>query len=124
MMGALADENRLRLLAALGWAKDGELCVCQVVELLGLAASTVSKHLWILRQAGLVESRKEGKWMYYRLPRPDDDVPEIARELLAWLMPRLTDEKRIEEDGRRLKKILKVEPETLCCMQREGVRCC
>ena len=63
---ALADENRVRVLLALG---AGELCVCQIVELLGLAPSTVSKHLSILKQARLVESRKEGRWMFYRAGR-------------------------------------------------------
>ena len=62
---ALADENRLRMLMAL---QDGELCVCQITELMGLAMSTVSKHLSILYQAGLVNARKEGRWMYYSLP--------------------------------------------------------
>ncbi len=57
---ALADENRVRMLLAL---KGGELCVCQITELFGLAMSTVSKHLSILYQAGLTESRKEGRWI-------------------------------------------------------------
>ena len=65
---ALADEQRVRVLLAL---QRGELCVCQVVELLGLATSTVSKHMSILKQARLVESRKEGRWMYYRLAGDD-----------------------------------------------------
>ena len=51
---ALADEGRLRALAALF---PGELCACQIIELLGLAPSTVSKHMAILRHAGLVQSR-------------------------------------------------------------------
>ena len=63
--GALGDETRVRTLLAL---RKGELCVCQITELFGLAPSTVSKHLSILYQAGLVEARKEGRWMYYRLP--------------------------------------------------------
>jgi ArsR family transcriptional regulator, arsenate/arsenite/antimonite-responsive transcriptional repressor len=62
---ALADENRTRVLMFL---RDGELCVCRIVEMLALAPSTVSKHLNVLYQAGLVESRKEGRWIYYRLP--------------------------------------------------------
>ena len=60
---ALADENRVRLLLAL---QKQELCVCQLIELIGLAPSTVSKHMSILRQARLVEARKEGRWVYYR----------------------------------------------------------
>ena len=62
---ALADENRIRTLLAL---RQGELCVCQITELFGLAPSTISKHLSILFQAGLVESRKDGRWFYYQLP--------------------------------------------------------
>ena len=61
---ALADDNRTRALMCL---RDGELCVCQIIELLQLAPSTVSKHLDILHRAGLIESRKEGRWIYYRL---------------------------------------------------------
>ena len=60
---ALSDENRARILLALG---GRELCVCQVVELLGLAGSTVSRHMAILRQSGLVTARKDGRWIYYR----------------------------------------------------------
>ena len=59
---ALGHPARLRMLALL---KDGELCVCQVTEVLGLAPSTVSEHLSILRRAGFIEERKEGRWVYY-----------------------------------------------------------
>jgi ArsR family transcriptional regulator, arsenate/arsenite/antimonite-responsive transcriptional repressor len=61
VLKALADETRLRALCAL---RGGELCVCQLIALLELAPSTVSKHLSILRAARLVESRKEGRWIY------------------------------------------------------------
>ena len=65
---ALGDENRVRVLLAL---QGRELCVCQIIEFLGLAPSTVWKHISILKQARLVESRKEGRWMHYRLPGRD-----------------------------------------------------
>src|SRR5208282_6581214 len=65
---ALSDPNRVRILLAL---RRGELCVCQITELFGFAPSTVSKHLSILHQAGLVESRKAERWVFYRLPRAD-----------------------------------------------------
>jgi len=61
---ALSDETRLRLLLAL---RDQEVCLCQLVELVSLASSTVSKHMSILRQSRLVDGRKDGRWMYYRL---------------------------------------------------------
>src|ERR1035437_10616642 len=64
---ALSDENRVRALLAL---RGGELCVCQIIEMLGLAPSTVSKHMTILAQADLIECRKSGRWRYYRLTGP------------------------------------------------------
>src|SRR5664280_1261035 len=75
---ALADENRVRILMALG---PKELCVCQVVELLGLAPSTVSKHMAILKQARFVDGRKEGRWMFYRLAEKEASVE--AKEMTA-----------------------------------------
>ena len=58
---AIADTNRVRILCVL---QGRELCVCQIIEMLGLAPSTVSKHLSILRQARLLEDRKEGRCWY------------------------------------------------------------
>ena len=48
--------------------RQKEFCLCQIIELVGLAPSTVSKHMSILKQSRLVNSRKDGRWMYYRLP--------------------------------------------------------
>ena len=106
---ALADENRVRLLAAL---EGGELCVCQLIELIGLAPSTVSKHLSILRGARLIEGRKNGRWMYYRLT--DERVPTPAKTALEWLLAALKDRPRILEDRRRLGQVMKTVPEELC----------
>ena len=62
---ALADANRVRMVLAL---REQELCACQLTELFGLAPSTMSKHLSILYQARLVNTRKDGRWVYYSLP--------------------------------------------------------
>lgn len=75
---ALGDENRLRILMAL---RLRPLCVCEITTLLGLAASTTSKHLFILRQARLIESIKNGRWVYYRLPQNPTDCVRDALEL-------------------------------------------
>jgi len=64
ILSALADESRLRAFLLL---RDQELCVCQIIAVLGLSPSTVSRHMTLLYQAGLVERRKEGKWHYYRI---------------------------------------------------------
>src|SRR4051794_24104571 len=91
---ALADENRVRALLAL---RQGELCVCQITELLDLAPSTISKHLSILHQAELVESRKDGRWIYYQLPR--NGVAPVAREAIRWLERSLADDVLVAKDG-------------------------
>lgn len=78
---ALSDESRLRALLML---EPGELCVCQIVATLGLAPSTVSRHMTLLHNAGLVDRRKEGKWHYYRLARRDADP--VARAALRWVL--------------------------------------
>jgi DNA-binding transcriptional ArsR family regulator len=106
---ALADENRLRILMAL---QDGEQCVCRITGLMGLAMSTVSKHLSILYQAGLVNARKEGRWMYYSLP--GKETPTAAREAVAWVRRSLDGNERIAEDVKRMKKVLKMDVSELC----------
>lgn len=102
---ALSDEPRVRALLAL---RDGELCLCQVIELLDLAPSTVSKHMSLLKQAGLVEQRKEGRWHYYRLP---DEPSPMAQEAIDWALNWLADEKTIVTDA-----------ETLCCVKEKDLK--
>ena len=63
---ALSDPHRVRLLAA---CLDRERCVCQLVELIDLSNASISKHLAVLRHAGLLVSRKEGRWVHYRTPQ-------------------------------------------------------
>lgn len=116
---ALADDNRLRILAAL---RHGELCVCQVIELLELAPSTVSKHLSILRMAGLLESRKEGRWMHYRLPGPEESTA-AARRAIGFVLDSLRDDQRLVADDARLRQILATDPVEICMRQRIG-GCC
>jgi len=109
---ALADEHRVRTLLSL---RNRELCVCQITELLGLATSTVSKHLSILYQAGLAESRKEGRWIYYRLP--GKDAPVKVRRAIEWVAHSVNRETQVAEDAVRLKKILSIDPVELCKRQ-------
>ncbi len=74
---ALADETRLRILAILAdlpGGPGGELCVCHIHASLGVSQPTASRHLAYLRKAGLVEARRDGVWMHYRLVRPEDPV--------------------------------------------------
>jgi len=114
---ALADENRVRMLLAL---RGRELCLCQIVELVELAPSTVSKHMSILRQARLVEGRKDGRWMYYRLA--GHRAPAPVRKAIRWMLDCLAGDAQIVDDARRLQAILDVDPETIC--RRQSARTC
>jgi DNA-binding transcriptional ArsR family regulator len=109
---ALADEKRVRTLLAL---REGELCVCQITELFGLAPSTMSKHLSVLYQARLVESRKDGRWIYFRLP--NGEAPAVVKLAIQWVSKSVAEQPRIQEDARLLKRILKLNPSELCKRQ-------
>ncbi len=106
---ALADENRVRVLLAL---QKQELCVCQIIELLKLAPSTVSKHMSILRSARLVDARKEGRWMYYRIA--GSNSPPIVCGAIEWARKSLADDPQILGDAKRLEQILKMDAHKLC----------
>ena len=106
---ALADENRVRILLAL---QGRELCVCQLIDLLKLAPSTVSKHLSILRQARFITCRKEGRWMYYRLY--ENSAYEAASNALKWAVESVKHEPLILDDKAQLNKILTQSPEVMC----------
>lgn len=109
---ALADPSRVRLLLAL---RGRELCACQITELFGLAPSTMSKHLSILYQARLVESRKDGRWIYYSLP--GKEAPAVVREALAWVSRVLAENETVAQDVKRLKQVLQCDPTELCKRQ-------
>jgi ArsR family transcriptional regulator len=114
MAKALADGSRMRVVAAL--LRHGELCVCQIVEMLRLATATVSRHMSILQNAHLVQHRKDGRWVYYRLAEP---FPEPLRQ---WLLESLANSPEIEADEAPLKKILSCAPTDLCRHQKERKR--
>jgi ArsR family transcriptional regulator, arsenate/arsenite/antimonite-responsive transcriptional repressor len=111
---ALSDPNRARALLAL-WR--GELCVCQIIEMLGLAPSTVSKHMSLLKNAGLVTSRKQERWMYYRLPAKKE-ASWMVQGALNWCFQALESNEVIRRDRAALIKIVKQNPSSLCKLQR------
>ncbi|MBX7172576.1 MAG: metalloregulator ArsR/SmtB family transcription factor [Pyrinomonadaceae bacterium] len=83
---ALADKTRLRLLNLM---RDGEVCVCFFTEVLGESQPKISRHLAYLRNAGLVEARRDGKWMHYRIVEPENEVAKrVLRETLDGLKER------------------------------------
>lgn len=115
---ALADENRIRIIGVL---RGRELCVCQLIELLCLAPSTVSKHLSILKNARLINSRKQGRWMYYRLA-DEPEAPNQIFEALNWTVRSIAKTDQFILDNERIEEILLIDPEILCSQQnRSGI---
>ena len=93
---ALGDKTRLRLLNLMG---EQEICVCYFVEVLGAPQPKVSRHLAYLRSAGIVASRREGKWMHYRIVMPPHiGAAQILKQTLAWLK----EDKAMQSDRARL----------------------
>lgn len=113
---ALSDMNRLRVVAAL--SRYDELCACQITELLKVTGATASRHLSVLQHAGLVDSRKEGRWIYYRLTTPVDTEP-----VFEWLEASFEESEPMQADLQALDKIVGITREELCRQQR-GVECC
>jgi ArsR family transcriptional regulator, arsenate/arsenite/antimonite-responsive transcriptional repressor len=95
---ALSDETRVRIVALLS---HGELCVCHIEHALAMPQSNVSRHLGVLKSAGIVDTRRDGSWVYYRLIA--QDIPELQGAIegigRAFASPRV-----IRSDLVRLKK--------------------
>lgn len=80
---ALADKTRLRLLNLM---REDEVCVCFFTEILGDSQPKISRHLAYLRSAGIVEARREGKWMHYSISKPrDEGGRKVLQSVLDWL---------------------------------------
>lgn len=96
---ALSDRNRLRLINLM---RDDEVCVCFFVEILKMPQPKVSRHLAYLRRAGIVEARREGKWMHYRIVPPFD---EYAARILQDVLEYLAADREMRQDRTRLIKV-------------------
>jgi len=106
---AISDQTRIRILKML---QPGELCVCQITAILGLAPATVSKHLSLLKIAGLLSQRKRGRWVYYRLST--QSINDYAPNVLSMIGGILADDKTITEDRHRLERVNLMSLEELC----------
>lgn len=98
LFAALADENRLRLLHLM---RNGEVCVCFLQGTLQTNQPRISRHLAYLKRAGLVEARRQGKWMYYSLKKQ----PAKVQRLLSDAFALLRDDPVIKRDNHRVKQI-------------------
>jgi ArsR family transcriptional regulator len=112
---ALGDGTRLRIL---GLLLTGEVCVCHIHESLRIPQPKASRHLAYLRRAGLVEARREGLWMHYRLAELPDPVLRAVSDTLRHA---LTHVDAVQKDVDRLQK------KTGCCLpaaERAALPCC
>lgn len=107
---ALAELNRLRVLSVL--MEHEELCVCQITALLDLATPTVSRHMNVLYTARLVQSRKAGRWVYFRLT---DSFPPVLRQ---WLAESFAQSAEAAADRANVRQILACDRGELCRCQR------
>jgi ArsR family transcriptional regulator len=113
---ALADATRLRIL---GLLLTGEVCVCNIHESLRIPQSKASRHLAYLRRSGLVETRREGLWIHYRMGRLADPILAAITDAVRHALTHID---RVRRDGERLQK------RTGCCVPTPGdvagVSCC
>ncbi|WP_242390526.1 ArsR/SmtB family transcription factor [Pararhodospirillum photometricum] len=113
---AVADPTRVRLLKLL---EGGELCVCQITAVLDLAPGTVSKHLSALKGAGLVQQRRDGKWVYYRLA--ERAFNPYARAFLALVATSLADDPTVSADARILDQVTATPVASVCALGRAAL---
>ena len=105
---ALADPTRLRLINLMA---DQEICVCYFIDVIGAPQPKISRHLAYLRRAGIVSSRREGKWMHYRLAVPSESH---AAAILKMTVQALHEDKGMQRDRERLDRA--------CCGPRSLVQ--
>jgi len=106
ILKALSDETRLRILALL---MERECCVCEVMQALGISQTRASRNLGILEEAGLVRSRRDGRWIVHFLN--EEGLKECEAEFLRALKKVLYKEEVILRDRERLKRARRVGPE-------------
>lgn len=102
VLKAAADPSRARILKML---EEGELSVIQLMEVLGTGQSTVSGHLGVLKKAGLVQDRREGRWAFYSLS--DRKQNAYALPILALLLGWLDDDRQVRSDRRKLAALIR-----------------
>jgi len=108
LFNVLSDPTRLRALMLI--QSDGELCVCELTHALQESQPKVSRHLALMRDSGIVESRREGTWMHYRL---SSSLPEWGRDIIGCSHARLADLAAFRRDAQRLTQ-MNNRPERIC----------
>ena len=105
---AIADPTRVRIIAVL---RQGELCVCELVDALEISQSTLSTHLQVLRQTGTVTTRKEGRWIYYSLA---DQKADLFDTLFSHIQP--VADARLRRDSERIARRVAIRENGRCVL--------
>ena len=103
---ALADKNRLRIIYLLNGKRD--ICVCEITDIIGLSQPTISSHLRLLENAGLVESNKDGLWVNYNI---NSQADLFSRRLVEMICKDLKEDKQAKSD---LRKLLAIDRDKIC----------
>jgi ArsR family transcriptional regulator, arsenate/arsenite/antimonite-responsive transcriptional repressor len=115
---ALADPTRVRILMAL---REDELCVCELCDALAVTQSTLSTHLQVIRDAGLISSRKQGKWMYYAIA---PSASRLVDSLVKFFSGSLKANATLRRDEKKLNQRLSLRDNGSCCVGFGGAKCC
>ena len=123
VLKAVSDPTRVRILKIL---EGGEMCVCQVIAVIALSQSTISKHLFLLRTAGLIKDRRDKKWIHYSLDGKSGNpyAGTLLRNIRKWL----NDDPLILKDRERAAMARDIGPVAICergmaLPGRKTVRC-
>ena len=109
---ALSDDTRLRMIKLL---HERELCVCELMQVLDMSQPRISRHMSVLKNAGLVEDRREGKWVHYSL-RKETQGKEI-KILLDAMVVMANDDAVVKADQKKLKKAIRLSEVKGSCMR-------
>jgi arsenate reductase/ArsR family transcriptional regulator len=109
VMKAVSDPTRVRILKIL---ESGEICVCQIIAVIALSQSTISKHLFLLRTAGLIKDRRDKKWIHYSLDGKSGNpyAGTLLRNIRKWL----NDDPLILKDRERAAMARDIGPVAIC----------
>ncbi len=115
---AFADPSRIRILRAL---RGQELCVCELCDALEVTQSTLSTHLQVIRAAGLVSARKQGKWMYYAIA---PSAERLVNTLFQFFSDSLKTDAGLRRDEKKLSQRLALRDDGACCVGFNKKGCC
>jgi len=117
LLKAISDKNRLRILIVL--LVYEELCACQIIEFLQVAGATASRHLSQMVNSGVLQSRKQGRWVYFRLNRENSSL----NLLFQWINRNVENSTQVTQDLEALEKIVCIPCENLSGKQRKNGNC-